>query len=64
MASKGFISEGKAAGTIREGGLHRSLGIPAGEKIGAARIAEAARSRNPRIRKQASLAKTFAKIRP
>jgi hypothetical protein len=48
---------------ISEGGLHRSLHIPASKKIPAARIAEAKRSKNPRIRKQATLAQTFAKAR-
>lgn len=53
----------KAAGPISKGGLHRSLGIPQGQKIPAARIAEAKRSKNPRIRQQATLAQSFAKAR-
>jgi hypothetical protein len=47
-----------------EGGLHESLGIPAGQKIGSARIEAATHSKNPKTRKQASLAKTYAKYRP
>lgn len=46
-----------------EGGLHRSLGIPQKEKIGAERIEEATHSKNPKIRKQANLAQTYAKAR-
>lgn len=48
---------------ISKGGLHRSLHIPAGQKIPAARLAEAKRSSNPRIRKQATLAETFKHMR-
>ena len=48
---------------IAKGGLHRSLHIPADQKIPAARLAEAARSKNPRIRKQATLAETFKNMR-
>lgn len=47
-----------------KGGLHRSLGIPAGEKIGAKRIAAATHSGNPKTRRQARLAQTYAKHRP
>ncbi len=62
MADK-WISEGKAKGTIREGGLHKSLGIAEGKRIPAGRIAKAAKSRNPKVRKQARLAQTFARMR-
>lgn len=53
--SKKWISKA----TENKGGLHRSLGVPAGEKIPAAKLAKAAHSDNPRIRKQATLAKTL-----
>jgi hypothetical protein len=46
-----------------KGGLHRSLGIPEGQKIGAERIEEATHSSNPKTRKQARLAETYAKFR-
>ena len=46
------------------GGLHRSLGIPAGEKIGAKRIAAATHSKDARTRRQARLAQTYARYRP
>ena len=51
------------AETTHEGGLHESLGVPKGQKIGAARIEAATHSRNPKTRKQANLAQTYAKYR-
>jgi hypothetical protein len=45
--------------TSNKGGLHRSLHVPEGQKIPAAKIAKAAHSQNPRVRKQANLAKTL-----
>ncbi len=51
---------GKA--TANKGGLHRSLGVPEGQKIPAAKLAQAANSKNPRVRKQAALAKTLGKM--
>lgn len=47
----------------QKGGLHESLGIPQGQKIGAARIAAATHSSNPKTRKEANLAQTYAKYR-
>jgi len=44
-----------------KGKLHRELGIPEGEKIGKSRLAEAAHSRNPEIRRDAIRAQTMAK---
>ena len=46
-----------------KGGLHESLGIPQGQKIGAARIESATHSSNPKTRKQANLAQTYNKYR-
>jgi len=46
-----------------KGGLHRSLGIPEGQKIGAARIEQATHSSNPKVRRQANLAMTYNKYR-
>lgn len=43
----------------RPGALHRNLGVPAGEKIPAKKLAKAAHSDSPRIRKEAALAKTL-----
>lgn len=48
-----------AGATSNKGGLHRSLGIPAGEKIPASRIAAAAK-RPGKVGKQARLAQTLA----
>ena len=50
--------------TTSPGGLHRSLGIPVGEKIGAKRIAAATHSSNAKTRRQARLAQTYARYRP
>lgn len=48
----------KAVGA-NPGGLHRSLGVPQGEKIPAKKLAKATHSSNPKVRKQAVLAKTL-----
>jgi hypothetical protein len=58
MAKKNWI-----AGAVKnKGGLHRSLGVPEGEKIPPGKIAEAAK-RGGRVGKQARLAKTLGKMR-
>lgn len=44
-----------------KGKLHRELGIPEGQKIGKARIAQAERSRNPEIARDAKRAETMSK---
>lgn len=54
----------KVAEHIHEGGLHESLGIPQGQKIGMARIEKAEHSSNPKTAAQARLAETFAHHRP
>lgn len=41
------------------GALHRSLGVPEGQKIPASKMAAAAHSKNPTTRKRAALAKTL-----
>jgi hypothetical protein len=41
------------------GALHRSLGVPQGEKIPARKIAKAAHSSNPLLAKRARLAQTL-----
>lgn len=45
--------------SFHEGGLHRSLGVPEGQKIPARKMAAAAHSSNPKIRKQVALAHTL-----
>ena len=58
MAGKKWI-----AGAIsKPGALHQDLGVPAGKKIGAARIAKAARGTG-KTAKRARLAQTLAKLR-
>jgi hypothetical protein len=42
--------------------LHRALGVPQGQKIPAGKLAAAARSKNPRIRREANLAKTLKRM--
>lgn len=41
------------------GKLHRELGVPEGKKIPAKKLAKAAHSKNPTIRKEVALAKTL-----
>lgn len=55
MAKKNWIK----GATENKGGLHRSLGVPEGEKIPAKKLAKAEHSPNPKVRKQANLAKTL-----
>ncbi len=55
MAEKKWI-----AGAIKHpGALHKSLGVPAGKKIPAAKLAKAEHSSNPTTRKRAALAETL-----
>jgi len=47
------------AGAIKHpGALHRSLGVPQGQKIPAKKLAAARHSSNPTLRRRANLAKT------
>lgn len=45
------------------GKLHRELGVPVGEKIPEKKMARAAHSKSPTIRKEVAFAKTLAKLR-
>jgi len=45
------------------GKLHRELGVKAGEKIPAKKLAKAAKSKSPTIRKEIALAKTLKNIK-
>lgn len=49
--------------TQNKGGLHRSLGVPMGQKIPASKLTKATNSKSPTVRKQANLAKTLGKLR-
>ena len=44
------------------GALHKSLGVAQGKKIPAAKMAQALKSKNPRMRRMANLAKTLGKM--
>lgn len=48
----------KATGN-HKGALHKALGVPAGKKIPSKKLAKATRSKNPKVRKEANLAKTL-----
>lgn len=45
------------------GALHRELGVPEGENIPAKKMAKAAKSKSPKIRKQVALAKTLERMK-
>lgn len=47
----------KGSFTVREGALHRALGIPEDETIGQARISKALHSSKPSVRRMARSAK-------
>ena len=59
MATKNWI-----AGAVQhKGALHRALKVPEGEKIPAKKMAKAAKSTNPKVAKEANLAKTLGKLK-
>ncbi|HLY91321.1 MAG TPA: hypothetical protein VKQ27_20215 [Acetobacteraceae bacterium] len=61
MGTENYSKGGWIAGaTKNKGGLHRSLGVPEGQKIPVGKIEAATHSSNPRVRKQANLAKTLS----
>lgn len=45
------------------GALHKELGVPEGKKIPKSKMTKALHSDNPKMRKQANLAKTLRGIR-
>lgn len=45
------------------GKLHRELGVPEGKKIPAKKMAKAAKSKSPTIRKEVALSKTLKKMK-
>ena len=47
----------------RPGALRKKLKVPPGKKITAAQLRKASRSKNPRTRRQANLAKTLKSFR-
>jgi hypothetical protein len=46
-----------------KGALHKSLGVPVGEKIPEKKLEKAEHSKNPLTRKRANLAETLKKLR-
>ncbi len=52
-----------AGATRNKGGLHRALGVPEGKKIPSGKMAKAAKSGSPKVKKEVNLAKTLAKVR-
>lgn len=57
MADKHWIQQ--ATGGSHRGALHRALGVPEGQKIPPAKMAQAAKSTNPRIEHMVALAHTL-----
>jgi hypothetical protein len=49
--------------TKNKGALRRELNVPKGEKIPAKKMEKAAKSSDPKIRKQAALAKTLKSLK-
>lgn len=47
---------------MKKGALHRALGVPVGEKIPAKKMAKAAKSKSPLMKKRVALAKTLSKL--
>lgn len=52
-----------AGATKNKGALHRALGVPEGQKIPAKKMAKAAKSSSPVMKKRVALAKTLGKLR-
>lgn len=51
------------AKNMNKGGLHRALGVPEGKTIPAKKMAQAAKSKSPKVRKMVGLDKAFASAR-
>lgn len=47
---------------MKKGALHKTLGVPEGEKIPAKKLEKAEHSKNPLTRKRANLAETLKKL--
>jgi len=47
---------------MKKGKLHRELGVPEGHKIPTKKLAKAAKSKNPTIRKEVALASTLKSL--
>lgn len=65
MARKSGKESGKwmqRAFSKHKGALHRELHVPEGEKIPEKKLEKAAHSKNPRMRRQAALAKVGRRV--
>lgn len=60
MAGEKWIQ--KAIKPKNRGKLHQELGVPAGKKIPKKKIKKAEKSKNPKLRKRATLADTLSKF--
>lgn len=62
-ASGGHVNDKWIAGAVKHpGSLHRSLGVPQGEKIPEKKLAKAEHSDNPTLAKRARLAETLKSL--
>jgi hypothetical protein len=52
-----------AKATKNKGALHRALHVPIGKKIPAKKMAKAAKSSSPKMKKRVALAQTLNKMR-
>lgn len=61
MTKKWMQPEGPGSTVVKHpGALHRALDVPVGKKIPATKMAKAAKSENPHVRRMVGLAKAFA----
>lgn len=60
MAREKWIQ--KAIKPKNRGKLHQELGVPEGKKIPKKKLAKAAKSKNPKLKKRADLAITLSKL--
>lgn len=61
MAKKRWVKKADFHPSGEKGKLHRELGIPESQKIPAARLAAAAHSRDPEVKRDAIRAETMKK---
>lgn len=53
----------KAVGGKSKGALHRALNVPEGQKIPASKMAQAAKSTNPHMKRMVNLAHTLKSLK-
>jgi hypothetical protein len=63
MAKKHNASLYRALHHLRKGGLHKALGVPAGDKIPKSKIESAKNSSNSHIKHMANFASTMGKFK-